>query len=854
MNRYIALLLFVFGPAFSLTAYCQSFGLQFSSHETVQEKRTSFNLTPDKPVCLRGNAEISFDFMLQRNMPIYFGYIIRVITTQNKNIDIVYNEPVRQLNFVTGEKSVSFPIDSIPVFDQWNRFVIHFDEKEKTVAFIINDKELSKSKTDIEGGVCGYISFGVNTHTGFQTPDVPPMLIREVKIKEGKTLSYYYPLNENRGEEALEKISGKKYKIVNPVWISPLHQNWQWVYTNKVPSTPSIAFDKQRDLLYIIGADSLYELSVKGLTVRGTKLSEKRNHLAAGSQSVYNPFDGRLYNFYIDEKSVSIYDSVQARWDKNFRIDPLTEFWQANKFISPVDTGLYTVAGYGQLHYKNLIQRYSFSTGKWDTIRTTGDFFTPRYLAALGLTEKGDTAYILGGYGSKTGAQALNPRPMYDLLAFSIRDKKITAITQLKEPASPFCFSNSMVLEPGTDNYYTLIYPNDRFNSRLQLIKGSLHSPEYEPMADTIPYLFYDVESFVDLLYSPVSKKLIAVTLHTGKDSVTDINIYTLNFPPNKMIAADTVNVPASPAIWTYIIGALALAAAGIVLYWYNKKKKTKNKSAAPATIAITEGVAKIATPTAYVPAAPAATAAMAENTAAVFLFGQFEILNKQKQNVTPLFSPLLKELFLLILIHTYKDGKGISAEKLLEILWSDKSPKDARNNYQVNIAKLRTVCEKIGSCNISKDSGQLKIELEDEFIFIDYKRFSDLTNTRHTIDNIYVPALLEVIQRGGFLVQLHYSWLDDFKSEVSGKISDIFYQYVSAVDLETNAELIARFANAVFLFDQLNEEALIYKCKSLIALGRHGMAKDAFSKFAKEYKENYGTDFEKTFAQITNS
>jgi hypothetical protein len=34
--------------------------------------------------------------------------------------------------------------------------------------------------------------------------------------------------------------------------------------------------------------------------------------------------------------------------------------------------------------------------------------------------------------------------------------------------------------------------------------------------------------------------------------------------------------------------------------------------------------------------------------------------------------------------------------------------------------------------------------------------------------------------------------------------------------------------------------------------LGRHGLAKDAYQKFTKEYKENYGQDFEKSFGDVT--
>lgn len=842
---------------FSLPATSQSFGLQFASHETVQEKRTSFNLTPGKPVCFEENTDLRFDFMLRSNMPIYFGYLLRIVTDQNRNIDIVYNERQRLLNFITGEKYISAPVDSLAAFDQWNQVTLRFNRKDRSVEFLINNKSLGSSHTESESPLCCRIIFGANDLPGFQTADVAPFLIREVRITQNDKLRYHFPLNELGGNEAMEQVAGRKYTVSNPGWIAPMHQYWKKLYSTRTGSVPALAFNKERDILYIISADSLYEFSLKNDALRTIRLSEKRRSMAYGNQGIYNAIDNKLYNFYIDEHAVSVFDTLQARWDRSFSSDPLTVFWQANKFISSADTSLYTIAGYGQLQYKNLIQRYHFNTQRWDTIQPKGDFFMPRYLAALGTNAKGDTAYILGGYGSKTGDQMLNPRHSYDLLAFDVRNKKFTKLTELKEPEHPFCFSNSLILEPGTDNYYTLIYPNDRFNSKLQLIRGQLHAPGYQLMADTIPYQFLDVESFVDLFYSPVSKKLLAVTLHTNKDTVTDVNVYTLNFPPNKMIVAEAPSGSSGSNAWLYIAGGILLA--GAAAWWFMKKR---NKPA-PATDKHFSGPVSVPAPAAD--ATPAITAAApllhqatpmvpAIDTAAIYLFGQFEVLNKEKQPQTALFSPLLKELFLLILLHTCKDGKGINPEKLLEMLWPDKSSKDARNNYQVNIAKLKTVCEKIGGINISRDGGQLRLVSEDDNIFIDYKKFRELTSGQYAVNNQYVLNLLELVQRGGFLTQLHYSWLDDFKSEVSGIISDIFVKYATTADPETNAELTLRFANAVFLFDQLNEEALVYKCKSLMQLGRHGMAKDTFSKFAKEYKENYGADFEKTFVQITGN
>lgn len=68
-----------------------------------------------------------------------------------------------------------------------------------------------------------------------------------------------------------------------------------------------------------------------------------------------------------------------------------------------------------------------------------------------------------------------------------------------------------------------------------------------------------------------------------------------------------------------------------------------------------------------------------------------------------------------------------------------------------------------------------------------------------------------------------------------------------------TNNSEVIRLANVVFLFDQLNETALEYKCKALIAQGRYGLALETFQKFEKEYEHSYGEKPGKKFSEIAN-
>jgi two-component SAPR family response regulator len=227
-------------------------------------------------------------------------------------------------------------------------------------------------------------------------------------------------------------------------------------------------------------------------------------------------------------------------------------------------------------------------------------------------------------------------------------------------------------------------------------------------------------------------------------------------------------------------------------------------------------------------------------------------VIDKEGNDITRQFTPLLKEIFLLILINTFKDGKGISSDKLYETKWVDKPIKDARNNFSVNIVKLKSILEKAGTTNISKETGKWRFEILNNSITLDYQQFLKLADTKPaSVDKSYINELLNLLNRGAFLREVQYSWLDDTKANVSDFVIGTILSYTSKARLQSEPDFILKLANCIFQFDQMNEEALELRCRSLIILGRHGLAKETYLNFTKEYTKNYGEDFAKTYAEI---
>lgn len=831
-----------------LFAAAQPYGLQFSSHEVIPEKRTSLDLTTNTPFHMAGETELSFDLMFQPHKAIYFGYVMRLITTGNQNIDIVYNQRSASFNFVNGEKfSGTLPVDTAMLLGGWNHFVVRISTGQKKLFYSINDSLKGSGPITMKPGSDYRLYFGINSYEGFQTIDIPPMCIKDIRITSDGKLRYFFPLSESGGTVAEDTRQGRKAMVKNAVWIKPRHQKWEAVYSVNTKATASVAFDKHREILYIVAADSLYSLNCTNMEIQEIALAMRQDSLPPGNQSVYIPLTDSLYNFYIDSKEVNRYDPVRRRWNGNFSFKDLTVYWQANKFFSAVDTSLYIIGGYGQLQYKNQVQRYKLNSGRWEQISTSGDFFMPRYMASAATNEAGDTAYLAGGYGSTTGDQTINPRFTYDFTLFDVRQRSFHTLFHLKEPARQFCFANQMVVDAPANTWYALVYPTDRFNAALQLIQGTLTAPAYTPVGDSIPYSYYDIASYADLYYCKTSKKLVAVTIYTS-DNRSQIKVYTIDFPPGNVITI--ASGKGGVKGWK-----IALIVAGIVLLasvvaWVLFRKRIKSKTCIPMQPAAVAPVVVSQEPVDTI------EAALLVHTSAIYLFGNFEVYDIEGNDITSEFTPLLKELLLLIITHTVPrprgNVKGIPQEKLFDILWRDKSQKDAKNNYSVNIAKLKPILESIGACHIEKVNGKIQFVAEENGVYIDYPAFMSIIRKQGCAPS-EKQTLLSILERGSFLNEVNYSWLDDIKSEVSNMAIDWLLENITTHTVTDSSEII-RIANTVFLFDQLNETALEYKCKALIAQGRYGLALETFQKFEKEYEHSYGEKPGKSFNEITNN
>ena len=877
LNTYIKIICLLLASVQHVQAQ-QFNGLIFASRETAPEKRTVLNLTPDGPVCLSDSFQINFDISFVPGKERYSGYVFRIIDQNNENIDLLFDGRDRLFKVVYKEKftAIIFPAS---VFN-WNKFSLRYDS-HAGISFWLNGKFVARSP-DLFRDLCLRIFFGANYYHGFRNTDLPSMEIKNLEVTGGGPIKYFWPLNELEGEVATDSISNKKATVVNPLWVRSQHERWEAAESFTVTGNPSVAFDPVTEHLFVVNNDSLYTFDTRTKQLTAVALSKPGNKLPEGNRSIYDPVQRKLYDFYIDRKQISVYDSATAQWEPELSADrSLTAYWHVNKFISGYDSCLYILGGYGYNKYKNTIQRvhlyqHTWDTVKvrgWDTVKVAGDYFEPRYLSALGQNAAGDTAYLLGGYGSQSGDQMLSPGYYYDLFVFDVRNRRMQKRFTLKEPEDHFVFANSLVINNADHSYYALVYPKDRFDTKLQLIKGSLTEPSYQMLGDEIPYWFNDAKSFSDLFYCSGSQLLMAVTLRHLEDQTVRLNIYTIAVPPD----APAFSAAARGGYWYWVGGlGLALLVGGVVVL-RRRGRREEGRSGMEQGSGIERAIL-IAPDKA--PGSPgeaseagvadnAGVAGVADNAPApkpgIFLFGGFTVIDREGEDITNLFTPLLKELFLLILIYTIKYEKGVTLEKLNETLWSNMDEKNAKNNRAVNIGKLKSILEKLGDCTLKKETGRWIFVFNAQEVAVDFAQFVRIQNSgagskkpdfgatpREELAPAQMDQLLQLVQRGAFLSQENYEWLDDIKSDMSNTILEVLQKFSATLSVADHAELLINIANTIFFFDELNEPALAIKCKSLVFLGRHAIARNVFEKFASKYKDIYGEEFKDSFIGIT--
>ena len=828
--RKIILLLTIFIST-SLYASEPDYGLHFRSHKYLGAERTSLLLNNDKPFKLNKEITLSFDISLRNEL--IFGTVFKIISD---------TQDVVSLNYIADEKNNQYPIllinDNIyPITNKiennkWFPVNIRLSEKNDSIFLGYDNIHLAipfsfKNWKEIS------FYFGVCKHQNFSSAEIPPMNIRDIKIHSNKKLIRHWQLKQHAVDRCYDEIQNIPAITVNPEWIIDNHTKWNSLYFKEFPhlTYPQYAFDPQKNHIYIV-PDHKTIIYYNPETQKDSTIIVKGGYPASRStnQLIFDTINNKLISYNIDENSISEFSFDTGYWSKETTSTKEHSFWHHTASFYEKDRSIFTFGGYGFYLYKNDLFKITPENGKWENDKLI--VIPPRYSSASAII--GDYLYIFGGRGCKTGKQELNPHIYYDLYSVNLKTKETKLLKQFKEKRQ-FLPCGNMIYNPSDSCLYVLtnwnkgtLFKISLDNSDLQEVSSPINQPKIES-----DYTFYT------LFHSEKEGKIYALFCKNFKTGNSDISIFGINYPP--IAQSDiTQNIPDRSEQMIkrniYIgIGIILLCLIGIFIY-QKKKRKNRFRDMSHEINTLEKSYTN---------------KAKGNTHQCINLLGGFNIIDKEGKDITVHFTPILKNLLLLILLYSENNGKGINSKNIESILWPDKEEKSARNNRNVSITRLKALLSEIGDIQLFSDNRFWKISLGkdvscDYYLVLDYMR--KIKNNPEQKEQL-LPEVMDFLMSGPLLPHTQIDWIDKFKSDYTNLAIDFLNRLLQEEDTDDATKL--QLTDVIFLYDSLNEDALNTKCYILYNSGKKGLTKSTYDNFCKEYYSLLGEKYKYSLAQI---
>lgn len=836
-----------------LSAQVPQYGLKFNGYSYEPEMRTSLDLSPKGHLSFPNGFSMSFDVKFDFNEIHSYGYVFRICDKKERTIDFVFGEKNVSFSSTINDIVFSSLLPDIDLkLEEWVKIKVDIDVDNEKLKFQIGHtvKEW-KNLHGLRDFKKVDIVFGKNNYSKTQAIDVPDMTIKNIKIDDlsGNSL-YYWKLAKYVPDGVYDEIEHQFAQCENPNWVLTCNATWNKEITFTCERYPYIAINQNHNVVSIADQHYFYSYSLSDRQLRKQIVLKGFSYPRYANQMIYNPIDSSYYVYNLvkeeDGREFTAFDSIKNIWGSTTAHNHFSDYWHHNRYFSKRSKQLFVIGGYGHHKYKEGTFVYDIDKELWTKKSFKGDTIEPRYLSGLGKIAD-DKLLLFGGYGSKTGNQEISPQHYYDAFEIDVKSMTSKKLWTLEAPEENFVVSNSIVVDTANNCFYALCYPFTKYNTAIRLYKFSLDKPEYEILADTIPFGFKDSFSYVDLFFDSSENSLMAITSSSplSVDSIASISVYSLAYPPMKKTDLFQEEDAKSGLLFWLLSTLGVLIVLSLIFYLY----KSRKSKLAPQKIIDEE----ITTDNISMETVNRINTVKTLRKQSIFLFGGFQVIDRDGNDLTSEFKPLIKNLFLLILLNTIKNGKGISFIKLKELLWFDKSEESANNNRGVAMSKIRQVFESIGEAKFNKQGSYWSLEFGEE-IYCDYYEALLLIKKIKQEKRVEIndlKKLLAIASEGELLPNLQVDWADSFKSDFSNDFVDLLLDLIDKEDESIVDSVYLDIANAIFIHDPLNEDALKLKCKTLVKMGKNGLARNAYTTFIKEYHAWFDSNYKFTFDQV---
>ena len=840
------------------TLNVQAQGLLFKSEDSLLTQRTSLQVFHDRAPEFSDSFHIDFDLSLWENANL--GYIFNLADRgggdgnrgggdgNRGGGDGKDNSYSLSFLFTNGAGNLHFNIDrqssklTIPLrADQlkrnnWFHVRIVFDLVGDAITMEIDHKTYRAVKLGFHREMTANLVFGKNPYY----TEVPNMAIRNLEVGN-ENQDFRFPLDEWNGTLVHDSRGRARGAVENPVWLINESYFWKPVYSLAERDVAGLNFNPQQENLFIFTRDSLITYQPVGNWVGAKAYANPLPVDMVLGKSIYSPktrrcFVYELFDIPKGRPSVAALDlsGDSLRWDVVGRVNLAYQRHHHNIFFDPKEDGMFLFGGYGNYHYHNSFLRYDDTTDQWQPVKFSGDTITPRFFSATGPSDRDGELFLFGGYGNESGQQVVGGRQYYDFYRINLRDHSVKRCWTIAKPDSGvFVPANNLILSRDKKFFYALCYPHEVAKSELRLYKFSVADGSYEVVSAPLPMASMRIETDVNLYYSDKADEFLCTVQEFADRKSSVIKVYSLTGSP---VSSGRYLASLAPSGggkwgWLWIVGGVA-AALGVVGWRWAAARARAEVVRGGATAPVGVGVE-----------AGAQRAEVGRN--AVWVLGEFGARDRGGRDITHLFSPKIKQLFVLILLHS-RDGAGISSRKISAKLWPEKELAKTKNIKGVTVNHLRSILGDIEGIELIFANDCYSFQIGEEF-FCDYWQVMDAIQAG-SVQNLY-----GLISRGPLLADLPEGLLDEVKSAYEERLVGLLIPELRRLYESGEYKPALEMAKLILDMDAFNEDAIKYQLKSCRRLKGIDYSRKAYDQFTQDYERSLGVAYHVSFDKIVH-
>lgn len=828
-------------------------GLLFTSAPESKEARTSLNLTPDSPITVRNKFSLEFDFAIWSRDQ--FGYIFRIFDKQGHNIDLVYipkgstlavlklvvNGQPTLINIALAEKDL--------VRNNWLHLILSFDLEKGKVNCEFGGADYPDDKVDLTGIRRLNFCFGANQSVYFPTTDVPRMAIRNIRIVDYmKKTRHNWLLNESEGENATDLAGNFTAKVTNPKWLVNNHYFWTKKGDLRLDVSSGVTFDTLQNRIIFVGKNKIVSYDIVTSETHDQQVNNVKPSNLKTESYYYSLPEKKIYCIGTIPNQVVVYHEGKNEWEKTVPNNSTAQYLNSTFFINEQTGSAFSMGGYHNYHYYDVLMRYSFLEKNWSQVLLKGDRLEPRSYASVTETHTPGEYLVFGGYGNASGQQELGPKCLYDLYSLNIKDSVLKKKWQIENVSENFIPMGSTIIEEQHPALYVLGFPPFLNGTYLKLYRISLENPGYSVVSDTIHFYFDEERSKASLFFFKKTQEFYAVIkTQAGRDSA-NYKIFSLTYPPvnRSLMSFSLKTFFSNPGHWITPVYLMVTALSLIMIFLLVMLLKKLHR--AEEDLEDEQKLSALITHKTPVrlPNHDKKQVVLPHKNA-IYLFGEFRIFDAEGVDISNQFSSKLRQLFLSILL-LGTDEHGITNEKLNGIHWMYHSPQSAKNNRNVNIKKLRDALVHLNGIHINHTDGSWAIKLSPE-VFCDYHfLLKKMKGSFQPVTHEEFERIMLILAQGAFVSDERTPWLDSFKSQFLSSLLDYLFLLTDSFEKDKNQEAIRRIADSILKSDPLNEEAFKLKIEIQINQKKLNQSFIDYEYFAKEYEKMYGIPYPLSF------